>query len=55
MPVVFDEVVGTVEAEPAPAPDEAGRAGRPKDHLGHDAIRQYLARAERREARLRAD
>lgn len=53
MPVVFDEIVGTVDS-PAPATSEEHRA-QPTEKADDRQIRSTLRHLERREARLHAD
>ena len=54
MAVVFDEVVGTVEPEAAPVPEQPERLPTPQEP-SLDKVRVYLKRLEQRAARLRAD
>ncbi|HEX8246055.1 MAG TPA: hypothetical protein VF541_21245 [Longimicrobium sp.] len=55
MPVVFDEVVGSVEPDTqseAPSGEAPGQGGQAPDPL---ELRRELRRMARRDARLRAD
>lgn len=54
MPVVFDEVVGTVEPDSAPVLAETP-PGEPKPQPDYREIQRQLIRFKRREARLWAD
>ncbi|MBW4484549.1 MAG: hypothetical protein KME14_18610 [Tildeniella torsiva UHER 1998/13D] len=54
MPVVFDEVVGTVAAPPAAAPAE-GSAAEPSPLAAEQTLRHWWHNREARLARLRAD
>ena len=54
MAVIFDEVVGTVEPEAAPAPEQPERLPTSQEP-SLDKVRVYLRRLEQRAARLRAD
>jgi hypothetical protein len=53
VPIVFEEIVGTVE--PAPTPSAEQRTTPPTPDVRLDAVRHEIARLARRAARLRAD
>ena len=58
MPVVFDEVVGTVEDDTRPDLSESGEepiSEGESESSQIEAVRRYLRLRELREARLRAD
>ncbi len=55
MPVVFDEVVGQVEPERAPAPAEPQPGRVDQKESDPEKLRQALRRVEQRAERLRAD
>ena len=54
MPVVFDEVVGTVAPEPVPVSEGEGATASPREPPAEN-IRALLRRQEQRACRLRAD
>ena len=53
--IVFDEVVGEVQPEAAPAPPSEKQPARTASPLSPHQIRRELARLAEREARLKAD
>ncbi len=55
MAVVFDEIVGEVESEAAPAVIEQSQSQSAPGAASLESIRCDIRRLERRDARLRAD
>jgi hypothetical protein len=58
MPVVFDEVVGTVESENGQRPQAEQSPGKPAEksrQLQLERLKRRLRQVEKRRARLRAD